>query len=222
MLHHWFYTYPLNRVDGLSRLPPIRLKSEAEIAHQETPKSASFSQSLPDEDNSEEHAPETDPTGFFHPDATDTDTTSASPMLVASPGDIPVVSLPEPVPLSASPLVLEKALPPDVQSPNSSLKARSESALLTISPPPEQHSTPVSGDILLPLIIFSVVKSNPPHLVSELLYAQRYRNQSVGGEESYCLVNLMAVAEFLENVDLGALGLGDSEKKVFRYALYAT
>ena len=26
----------------------------------------------------------------------------------------------------------------------------------------------------------------------------------------------MAVAEFLENVDLGALGLGDSEKKVIR------
>jgi hypothetical protein len=27
----------------------------------------------------------------------------------------------------------------------------------------------------------------------------------------------MAVAQFLENVDLGALGLGDSEKKVIRY-----
>jgi len=32
------------------------------------------------------------------------------------------------------------------------------------------------------------------------------------------MINLMAVAEFLENVDLGALGLGDSEKKVIRYA----
>ncbi|KAG6820412.1 hypothetical protein H0H93_000658 [Arthromyces matolae] len=50
------------------------------------------------------------------------------------------------------------------------------------------------------------------HLVSNLLYTQRYRNQSIGGEESYCLVNLMAVAEFLENVDLAALGLGESDK----------
>ena len=66
-------------------------------------------------------------------------------------------------------------------------------------------------------MIFAAVKSNPPHLVSHLLYTQRFRNQAVGGEESYCLINLMAVAEFLENVDLAALGLGESEKTVIRY-----
>lgn len=66
-------------------------------------------------------------------------------------------------------------------------------------------------------MIFAAVKANPPHLVSNLLYTQRFRNQSVGGEESYCLINLMAVAEFLENVDLAALGLGESEKNVIRY-----
>ena len=86
--------------------------------------------------------------------------------------------------------------------------------MLSVSPPPEP--TPVSGDILLPLIIFSVVKANPAQLVSQLLYTQRYRNSSIGGEESYCLINLMAVVEFLENVDLGALGLKESEKKVMR------
>lgn len=67
--------------------------------------------------------------------------------------------------------------------------------------------TPVSGDVILPLMIYSVVKSNPPHLLSHLLYTQRFRNESVGGEESYCLINLLAAAEFLENVDLAALGL---------------
>jgi hypothetical protein len=66
-------------------------------------------------------------------------------------------------------------------------------------------------------MIFAVVKANPSHFVSHLLYAQRFRNQRVGGEESYCLVNLMAVADFLENVDLKALGLGESEKKVMRF-----
>lgn len=89
--------------------------------------------------------------------------------------------------------------------------------LLSVSPP--KTPTPVSGDILLPLIIFSVVKANPPKLVSHLLYTQRFRNQSFGGEESYCLINLMAVVEFLENVDLGALGLKESEKSVMRYAI---
>ena len=86
-----------------------------------------------------------------------------------------------------------------------------------LSPEPEatplpKRPTPVSGDVLLPLIIFSVVKCNPPHLVSNLLFVQRFRNQSIGGKESYCLINLMAVAEFLENVDMAGLGLEDSEK----------
>ena len=69
-------------------------------------------------------------------------------------------------------------------------------------------------------MIFSVVKANPSHFVSHLLYTQRFRNQCVGGEESYCLVNLMAVADFLENVDLKALGLGESEKKVMRFVIF--
>jgi len=67
--------------------------------------------------------------------------------------------------------------------------------------------TPVSGDVILPLMIYSVVKSNPSHLLSHLLYIQRFRNESFGGEESYCLINLLAAAEFVENVDLAALGL---------------
>jgi hypothetical protein len=74
-------------------------------------------------------------------------------------------------------------------------------------PPQPFKPTPVSGDVILPLMIYSVVKSNPPHLLSHLLYIQRFRNESFGGEESYCLINLLAAAEFLENVDLAALGL---------------
>lgn len=77
---------------------------------------------------------------------------------------------------------------------------------------PLKEPTPVSGDVLFPLIIFSVVKANPSHLVSNLLFTQRFRNQSIGGEESYCLINMMAVAEFLENVDMAALGLDNTDK----------
>ncbi|KZV98757.1 hypothetical protein EXIGLDRAFT_727083 [Exidia glandulosa HHB12029] len=81
------------------------------------------------------------------------------------------------------------------------------------SPSPAATPTPVAGDILLPIIIFAVVKSNPAQLVSHLLYVQRFRARATQqGEESYCLVNLMAVVEFLENVDMGALGLGDSQR----------
>ncbi|KAF7366362.1 VPS9 domain-containing protein [Mycena sanguinolenta] len=79
-------------------------------------------------------------------------------------------------------------------------------------PPHPMTPTPVSSDVLLPLVIFAVVKSNPPRMVSHLLFTQRFRVTPSGiahGEEAFSLVNLMAVAEFLENVDLEALGLGN-------------
>jgi hypothetical protein len=107
---------------------------------------------------------------------------------------------------------------PTIQQPQRGTSEPTASPLKQVAPLPA--STPVSGDILLPLLIFSVVKANPPHLVSHLLYTQRFRNQSVGGEESYCLINLMAVAEFLENVDLAALGLADSQNKVLRFVTW--
>ena len=98
----------------------------------------------------------------------------------------------------------------DENQPSISLDSSSVSS--STLAPSKPTSKPVSGDLLLPFLIFSVVKSNPSHLVSHLLFTQRFRNQvwvesRSTGEESYCLINLMAVAEFLENVDLAALGL---------------
>lgn len=55
----------------------------------------------------------------------------------------------------------------------------------------------MNTDVLLPIIIFSVVRANPVHLVSQLLFIQRYRSRHVGGEESFCLINFLAVVEFL-------------------------
>jgi len=98
----------------------------------------------------------------------------------------------------------------DASEPLGDIYPRSES-------PEEQlltEPTVVSGDILLPFLIFSVVKSNPPHLLSNLLFTQRFRNRNVGGEESYALINAMAVGEFLENVDMSNLGLVDSTQVV--------
>lgn len=121
-------------------------------------------------------------------------------------------------------LVISSDPPPDADTEKPAppaLPPRSESSRLSFSPEPRKEPTPVSGDVLLPMVIFSVVKANPPHLVSHLLFTQRFRNQTVGGEESYCLINLLAVAEFLENVDLAALGLNDVNK-VMRYVIFVT
>ncbi|KAF9170095.1 hypothetical protein BGX20_009444 [Mortierella sp. AD010] len=67
-----------------------------------------------------------------------------------------------------------------------------------------------SADVLLPLLIFSVVKSNPPMLISNLSYIQRFKVQDhLTGELAYCLTNMMAVVSFLETLDPQALGLSN-------------
>jgi hypothetical protein len=73
------------------------------------------------------------------------------------------------------------------------------------------------ADLILPIIIYAVVKANPPQLASQLMYLRRYRSAiCLTGEASYALVNLTAVVEFLEHVDLAELGLGGDSDKVIR------
>lgn len=189
--------------DGLSKLPPLRLKAEDEVLDDKTPLASSFNRSVRPVDDELDRS------------------ISPPPTVIVSP----IIASPE---AELKPMLPPKnaVLDPDEasilsESPNP------PSPLLTVSPPPPEPSsgdsspvagpTPVSGDIILPLMIFAVVKANPPHLVSHLLFTQRFRREhAAGGEEGYCLINLMAVAEFLENVDLAALGLGESEKMVIR------
>lgn len=73
------------------------------------------------------------------------------------------------------------------------------------------------ADLILPIIIFAVVKSNPPQLASQLMYLRRYRSAiCLTGEASYAIVNLTAVVEFLEHVEMADLGLGPEGDKVIR------
>ncbi|KAH9849874.1 hypothetical protein C2E23DRAFT_736274 [Lenzites betulinus] len=192
-------------VDGLSKLPPLRLRAEDEMIDEKTPLASSFKHRGPQDDEQDRSV-------------------SPPPAVIVSPDvETPTAEL-RPISVSDH----RGLLTPDDASVNSDF-IRTPSPILTVSPPPETSPsrplspvttpTPVSGDIILPLMIFAVVKANPPHLVSHLLFTQRFRRErAAGGEEGYCLINLMAVAEFLENVDLAALGLGDSEKMVISTA----
>ncbi|KAF7794468.1 hypothetical protein EIP86_005602 [Pleurotus ostreatoroseus] len=190
-------------VDGLSRLPPINLRPEEPELDDKTPRAGTFGKRTTREEP-------------------DDGSLRSARSIVESPVPTTIVLSPEsteppPNPLTESPAMEPRQLSAEGSS-SLDVPARAPSPRLTISPPPPSAPTPVSGDVILPLMIFAAVKSNPPHLVSHLLYTQRFRNQAVGGEESYCLINLMAVAEFLENVDLAALGLGESEKTVISTA----
>lgn len=83
--------------------------------------------------------------------------------------------------------------------------------------PPQQKQSTSGADLILPIIIFAVVKANPAQLASHLMYLRRYRSAiCLTGEASYAIVNLTAVVEFLEHVDMAELGLGDDSGKVIR------
>ncbi|KAI9228933.1 MAG: hypothetical protein DHS80DRAFT_30354 [Piptocephalis tieghemiana] len=88
------------------------------------------------------------------------------------------------------------------------------------TPPPlseEMFSRRVVGaDDMLPLLIYMVVRSNPPRLISNLRFIQRYRLKSRLNEEmAYSFTNLMAVISFLETCDLQAIGLSMSPTTSF-------
>ncbi|KAK6497331.1 hypothetical protein TWF481_011745 [Arthrobotrys musiformis] len=73
-------------------------------------------------------------------------------------------------------------------------------------------STTSSADHILPTLIYSLIISPPNiHIVSNLLYIQRFRYQkSIDGEAAYCLTNLEAAVSFLETVDMGTLAANES------------
>ncbi|KAL1920567.1 uncharacterized protein VTP21DRAFT_944 [Calcarisporiella thermophila] len=114
--------------------------------------------------------------------------------------------------------------PPDpssLEQPHSNAQDAHHSPTAPAPPPlPPRHPTHLSSaDVLLPVLIYSVVKANPPHFVSNLRFIQRFRARTLlAGEAAYCLTNMMAVVAFLETTNL--LNLGLSGDKVVSEPIY--
>ncbi|GAA5987503.1 hypothetical protein JCM10908_001981 [Rhodotorula pacifica] len=197
-------------VDGLSDLPAIRLKKEITAddksslserpAVVEMDDASSRSSSLPP---SRPRSPT--PSGLAG-ELTEDDLlrTPRPPSLEERP--VPEIRLPEAAQgLSASVLeatsssMLSAALsPPTSVFDTSPSRGRSSPATSNSS----------SADLILPLLIYSVVRANPPHLVSHLRYIHRFRAESLlRGQASYCATNFDAVIEWSQHVDLSTLGL---------------
>ncbi|KAI1841586.1 hypothetical protein JX266_012239 [Neoarthrinium moseri] len=69
-----------------------------------------------------------------------------------------------------------------------------------------------SADSFMPLLIYVVLQSNPDHLVSNVQYILRFRNQEkLGGEAGYYLSSLMGAIQFIENMDRTTLTITDEE-----------
>ncbi|TGO11757.1 hypothetical protein BTUL_0102g00070 [Botrytis tulipae] len=76
-----------------------------------------------------------------------------------------------------------------------------------------KHSkTDSSADSFMPLLIYVVLQANPEHLVSNVQYILRFRNQEkLGGEAGYYLSSLMGAVQFIENLDRTTLTISDED-----------
>lgn len=118
--------------------------------------------------------------------------------------DIPVIQLASPTSSvqsrSTSPSPAHSAL----------TEASSTSVFSSQSPTPTPSSSSSSADLILPILIYLVVQSSPPHLPSQILFIQRFRTDALfRGMEAYCATSMDAVVEFIAGVDLRALGMGE-------------
>jgi len=69
-----------------------------------------------------------------------------------------------------------------------------------------------SADAFVPLLIYTVLRARPEHLVSNVQYIWRFRNQDkLGGEAGYYMSSLMGVVTFIENLDRTILTISDQE-----------
>ncbi|ORY31203.1 hypothetical protein BCR39DRAFT_526838 [Naematelia encephala] len=209
-------------VDGLDHLPPIELRPEGE-PYQAPPPQVSTSESglAPMTDLAEAPSLSTQSSASsIATDGTKASSASTGNLQEATPHAFRTTSPPVPD-LNGNDI-------PDAAELHDAMSEPLHTNT-TDSPPPELDAIPspvpdkprstkqgTSGaDLILPIIIYSVVKSNPPQLASQLMYLRRYRSAiCLTGEASYAIVNITAVVEFLEHVDLAELGLGCHSDKV--------
>jgi hypothetical protein len=73
-------------------------------------------------------------------------------------------------------------------------------------------SSDQSADAFVPLLIYTVLQANPDHLVSNVQYILRFRNQDkLGGEAGYYISSLMGAVQFIEGLDRTSLTVSDEE-----------
>ena len=212
-----------NVSDGLSRLPPIQLRPEGEPYKPSAP--VQDVKSAIDNDGISPVPSRTSSTPTEMKDMSPSDP-DATP-LPTDPYDNPLERTPSALEPRGDTTVPQLTLTHSGQSPETSMleEAMSDSVMTLQAPEdiPSTSATPPSkpstsgADLILPIIIYAVVKSNPAQLASHLMYLRRYRSAiCLTGEASYAIVNLTAVVEFLEHVAMVELGLGEDSDKVIR------
>lgn len=76
----------------------------------------------------------------------------------------------------------------------------------------EQHGSGASADDFLPVLIFVIIRANPPRLYSNVQYIQRFRNPDrLKSECGYYLTNTMGAISFIQNLECENLTIDQVE-----------
>ncbi|KAJ2650995.1 hypothetical protein IWW40_002014 [Coemansia sp. RSA 1250] len=73
-------------------------------------------------------------------------------------------------------------------------------------------SEDIGADRFLPLLIYVVIAANPPRLVSNVQYINRFRSpERMQGESGYYVTNLQGAITFIETMDASCLSISQEE-----------
>ena len=56
------------------------------------------------------------------------------------------------------------------------------------------------ADDFLPVLVYVVIKANPPHLLSTQRYVNTFHEAKLEGEEQYCWMQFCAAIEFIKTI----------------------
>ncbi|TPX54761.1 hypothetical protein PhCBS80983_g05776 [Powellomyces hirtus] len=68
-------------------------------------------------------------------------------------------------------------------------------------------------DHLLPVLILTILRANPPNLIANIKYIMRFRNQAEleKGNNQFCVTNMMSAVSFIYNMSPKSLTLNEEE-----------
>lgn len=199
---------PYKPASSAENVDSVLSASSGDPSPAETPSTELQDLSSPDPDATPlSREPSRDP---FEDQAAEFNERTPSALEARTDGPVPELTITDPA-QSLESSMIEEAMSDSVMT------AQADDRTAGSSTPPRPKQSTSGADLILPIIIFAVVKANPAQLASHLMYLRRYRSAiCLTGEASYAIVNLTAVVEFLEHVDMAELGLGDDSGKVIR------
>ncbi|KAJ3156803.1 hypothetical protein HDU86_003569 [Geranomyces michiganensis] len=74
-------------------------------------------------------------------------------------------------------------------------------------------SSTAGNDHLLPVLILTILRANPPNLIANIKYIMRFRNQAEleKGNNQFCVTNMMSAVSFIYNMSAKSLTLTPEE-----------